>query len=99
MSVNIIKCSHQLVGVKLDKKRMNLLPKFLEAFLYAINVGGDIIHDYVESTVFAFTEESMLDSDYVLMVHLFVNLQLAAFVLFILLQFLNCNNQAITGKS
>ena len=53
---------------------MDLLPEFLEAFLYAIDVGWDVIHDNMEFAIFAFAKVSMLDSDNVLVVHFLVNL-------------------------
>ena len=80
---------------------MDLLPKFLETFLYAVDVGWYVVHDDVEfASVFGpcFTEESMLDSHYVLVVHLFVDLKLTALVLLVLLQFLDGNDQASLFK-
>ena len=74
VSMDIIECPHQLVGIKLDQKWMDLLSEFLEAFLYAVDVGGDVIHDNMEFSIFSFAKVSMLDSDNVLVVHFFVNL-------------------------
>ena len=74
VSMDIIECPHQLVGIKLDEQWMDLLPEFLEAFLYAIDVGWDVIHDNVEFAIFAFAKVSMLDSNNVLVVHFLVNL-------------------------
>ena len=74
VSMDIIECSHQLIGIELDQEWMDLLPKLLEAFLYAIDVGGYVIHDNMEFSIFSFTKVGMLDSNNVLVVHFLVNL-------------------------
>ena len=101
MPVNIVERPHQLVRVKLYEKRMHLLTKFLEAFLNTIDICRNVVHHNIKLTGVAFIariEESMLNSDYILVMHFFMNLKLATLVLLVLLQFLNCHYLACLGK-
>ena len=98
VSMDVIECPHQLVGIELNQEWMDLLPEFLEALLYAIDVGGYVIHHNMKFSIFSFTKVSVLDSDNILMMHFLMNLQLSALVLFILFQLLDCDYQAIAGK-
>ena len=69
-----------------------MLAELLKAFLDAIDVGGDVVHHDLQFTglsAFLFAEECMLDPHDVLVVHLLVNLKLAALVFLVLLQLLD----------
>ena len=101
LPVDVVEGPHQLVGIKLYQERVDLLPKLLETLLNAIDVGGDVVHHDVKlARIFvACVKEGVLDPDYVLVVHLFMDLQLTALVLLVLLKLLDCDYQATLGKS
>ncbi len=85
-----MKTSQKLVHVKLDEKRMYFLFKLFELFLDSGNSARDKVHDYVK---FSFSdtliievacEVTVQDSNNVLVLQVFNNLQFSVFHFFVL---------------
>ena len=72
--VYVVESPHELVGVELHQERVHLLLQLLEAMLDPVDIGRDVVHDNVQGTIFTLLKVGVLNSNYILMMHLLVNL-------------------------